>query len=176
MATQAVSLPNATHLRASSSPRGQTAWGTRSPLLQHRKLTVLLATPVAHTLSPRLGGAAGRAPGAHSTHAGSTQGPSPGWTLCCREGAGLNHPGVSHPADTPACSTQVCVFFGGGREGRRHVALGASPCPGPGAGMQGDGVSPSGPPPLTLAALDLILSWALEQGPQRREPVPLPMS
>lgn len=124
--------------------------GHTQPPALHRAGPASLPLPWPHVLPP--GGEALLAGlGAHSARAAVHRDP-PQRTRWLRGGGGLNQSGASHPADTPACSTQVCVFFlVRGREGRRHVALGPA-LAWPGTGMQEDGVSPPGPPPLTLAA------------------------
>lgn len=54
--------------------------------------------------------------GPQCTRGAACRGPPQSRRSGCGRG-GLSHPAVSHPADTPACSTQVCVFFFRGGEG-----------------------------------------------------------
>ena len=113
VATQAVS-PTCGPLRASSSPGVRRMGHTQPPAL-HRAGLASLPLPWPHVLPP--GGEALLAGlGAHSARAAAHRDP-PQRTRWLRGGGGLNHPGASHPADTPACSTQVCVFFGEGEGG-----------------------------------------------------------
>lgn len=174
MAPQAVS-PTCHPPQSLILTQGSDGMGHTQPPAQHRAGQSSLPLQWPHVLSPGwevlLAG-----PGGPTVHTwGSTQGPSPGWTLWLQGGGGLNHPGVSHPADTPACSTHVCVFFwwGVGRVGGTWPW--GLPCPGLGQACRGTG-SPLQAPHLSLWQLsDLILSWALSPGsPPGREPVPLP--